>query len=124
MAMELGELMQLLSVFIAHSYEVFSGEPNRRSGTADMAQLIESTLGLNMADWWMPTNERYLCHVPKAKMIEAVTEACSADAPSHREDEEGRAIAATARRWMADAGCHPRCAVSAKHGGSGAGRGP
>ena len=57
MAMELGELMQLLSVFIAHSYEVFSGEPNRKVGHGyDMAQLIESTLGLNMADWWMPTS--------------------------------------------------------------------
>ena len=107
MAMELGELMQLLSVFIAHSYEVFSGEPNRKVGHGyDMAQLIESTLGLNMADWWMPTNERYLCHVPKAKMIEAVTEACGADAAKPIEKmKKGEAIAATAalldgRRWL------------------------
>ena len=107
MAMELGELMQLLSVFFAHSYEVFSGEPNRKVGHGyDMAQLIESTLGLNMADWWMPTNERYLCHVPKAKMIEAVTEACGADAAKPIEKmKKGEAIAATAalldgRRWL------------------------
>lgn len=39
------------------------------------ADLAAKALGLDMADWWQPTPEAYLELVPKAKIIEAVTEA-------------------------------------------------
>ena len=107
LGMEPDELIRLLSVFVARAYEVFSNEPARTPGHGyDMAQLIESSLGIDVADWWTPTNERYLSHVPKAKMIEAVTQACGADAAQPIEKmKKGEAIAATAalldgRRWL------------------------
>lgn len=39
------------------------------------ADAIASALGLDMADWWEPTAEGYLNHVPKAQIVEALKEA-------------------------------------------------
>jgi hypothetical protein len=39
------------------------------------ADAIASALGLDIADWWEPTAEGYLNHVPKAQIVEALKEA-------------------------------------------------
>jgi ParB family transcriptional regulator, chromosome partitioning protein len=44
-------------------------------GAAGSANAIAAALGLDMADWWEPTAEAYLNHVPKAQIIAALKEA-------------------------------------------------
>lgn len=44
-------------------------------GAAGSANAIAAALGLDMADWWEPTAEAYLNHVPKAQIVAALKEA-------------------------------------------------
>jgi len=44
------------------------------AGAAGSADAIAVALGLDMADWWEPTAEAYLNHVPKAQIIAALKE--------------------------------------------------
>ena len=39
------------------------------------ADALHAATGLDMADWWEPTDEAYLNHVPKAQIISALKEA-------------------------------------------------
>lgn len=45
------------------------------AGASGSAKAIAAALGLDMADWWEPTAEAYLNHVPKAQIIVALKEA-------------------------------------------------
>jgi ParB family chromosome partitioning protein len=45
------------------------------AGAVGSANAIAAALGLDMADWWEPTAEAYLNHVPKAQIIVALKEA-------------------------------------------------
>ncbi len=74
------DLTELLAVFVARAYAVVSSEPTRQARGFDMAPQIETALGMDMADWWAPTRERFLSFVPKSKMVEAVTQACGTEA--------------------------------------------
>ncbi len=106
MNLRMDELAQLLAVYVGRSYAVFSSEPTRRVRGVDMARQIESALELDMADWWSPTRERFLSFVPKAKMMEAVTQACGAEAaqPIAGMKKDGAIAAAAAalegKRWL------------------------
>lgn len=51
-----------------------------REAAQPVADQIAQALQLDMADWWTPTPASYLSAVPKAKVLEAVTEAVSAEA--------------------------------------------
>lgn len=106
-AMELPALVELLSVYVGRAYEVFSATPERTVARGfDMARLIERALKIDMADWWAPTAARFLNHVPKSKMIEAVTEACGAQAAQPLAAmKKADAVAAAAaalegKRWL------------------------
>lgn len=74
------DLLDLLARCVARSYSVIAQEPKRSGRGFDPASGIEAALQVNMAEWWAPTPARYLNHVSKAKMIEAVTEAKGAEA--------------------------------------------
>ena len=107
LAMELPALVGLLARHVARSYSVQSSEPARQHHRGfDLAQGIESTLGVDMADWWYPTTANYLGQVSKAKMIEAVTESIGAEAAQPiGKLKSVDAIAATAalldgKRWL------------------------
>lgn len=106
-AMDVCGLLDVLALFVGRAYSVQCGDPLRQSRRGfDPAQGIERVLGVDMADWWNPTPERYLRHVPKAKMIAAVTEACGAPAAQPLEkmkkDEAVKAAAALleGRHWL------------------------
>ncbi|MDM0078706.1 ParB/RepB/Spo0J family partition protein [Variovorax sp. J2P1-59] len=79
-AMDEKGLLDLLARCVARSYSVIADRPVREARGFDVAQAIESALDLNMADWWKPTPERFLNHVSNAKRIEALSEACGAEA--------------------------------------------
>ena len=44
-------------------------------GAIAEATALADAVGLDMADWWEPTAEGYLNHVPKARIVEALNEA-------------------------------------------------
>jgi ParB family chromosome partitioning protein len=64
---ELLELLALCSALTANALP--------SAGAASSANAIATALGLDMADWWEPTAEAYLNHVPKAQIIAALKEA-------------------------------------------------
>jgi ParB family chromosome partitioning protein len=64
------ELIELLALCGALTVNALPG-----AGAAGSANAIASALGLDMADWWEPTAQAYLNHVPKAQIIAALKEA-------------------------------------------------
>ncbi len=64
------ELIDLLALCGALTANALPG-----AGAAGSANAIAAALGLDMADWWEPTAEAYLNHVPKAQIIAALKEA-------------------------------------------------
>lgn len=106
-AMEVNGLLELLARSVARAYSVQVPDPVRSHGRGfDPARGIEAALGIDMADWWSPTPENFLNHVSKAKMIEAVTEACGAEAARPIDAmKKADAVAAAAallegKRWL------------------------
>ncbi len=45
------------------------------AGASASANAIAAAVGLDMADWWEPTAEGYLNHVPKVQIVQALKEA-------------------------------------------------
>ncbi len=64
---ELIDLLALCSALTANALPT--------AGAADNTNAIAAALGLDMADWWEPTAEGYLNHVPKAQTVAALKEA-------------------------------------------------
>jgi ParB family chromosome partitioning protein len=74
-ALPQSDLVDLLALCVALSTDAVTGQLGRHA-----ADVLVAPLGLDMAEWWEPTAENYLAHVPKAKAIEAVAQACGAAA--------------------------------------------
>ena len=68
-------LLDLLALCAALSINTVQAETKGHPGNA-----IAAAVGLDMADWWTPTATSYLQQVPKARIVEAVTEAVSVEA--------------------------------------------
>lgn len=64
------DLIDLLALCGALTVNALPG-----AGAAGSANAIAAALGLDMADWWEPTAEAYLNHVPKAQIVAALKEA-------------------------------------------------
>lgn len=105
LAQDQGTLAELLALHVARSFDAIRGRESNSRGF-DVTDAIVDALGVDMADWWTPTPAHYLDNVPKAKMIEAVTEACGeAEARDLLKMKKGEAIAAAAakldgKRWL------------------------
>ncbi len=70
LAMEQGELVQLLAVCVASTVDVVTPRATQRQPGEELVQAV----GLDMAAWWKPTAEGYFRHVPKAAILQAVGE--------------------------------------------------
>ncbi len=70
LAMEQGELVQLLAVCVAGAVDVVTPRATAQQPGAELEQAV----GLDMAAWWQPTAEGYFKHVPKAAVLQAVGE--------------------------------------------------
>ncbi|MDM0108009.1 hypothetical protein QTH97_23880, partial [Variovorax sp. J22R24] len=68
-------LLELLAYCTARSIDAVAG----RECTRDQSDAIAEALGIDMADWWVPTAANYLGNVSKAKALEAVKEATGID---------------------------------------------
>jgi len=77
-----------------------------RAGNESEAAPLAAALSLDMADWWQATPEAYLDLVPKAKLVEAVTEiAGEQDASAMAKMKKAEAVNfaaqhATNSRWV------------------------
>ena len=67
-------LLELLALCAALSVNAVAARETEHSADA-----LAAAVGLDMADWWAPTAASYLAQVPKARIIDAVTEAVSAE---------------------------------------------
>lgn len=73
------------------------------------AKGLIKAVGLDMADFWEPTAETYLNHIPKGKLIEAVTQATNpAESEPMAKMKKGEAIVYAAsklvgKRWLPSA---------------------
>ena len=65
-----GELLDLLGLCAALTINTLPAVNATRDADA-----IERVVGLDMADWWEPTAEGFLNHVPKAQIVQALKEA-------------------------------------------------
>ncbi|AER56657.1 putative chromosome segregation protein [Pseudoxanthomonas spadix BD-a59] len=64
------ELVRLLAVCVASTVDVVTPRATPHQPGAELAQAV----GLDMAAWWKPTAEGYFKHVPKAAILDAVSE--------------------------------------------------
>ncbi|MDM0022661.1 ParB/RepB/Spo0J family partition protein [Variovorax saccharolyticus] len=69
-------LLDLLAYCTARSVNAIAP----RTRPADHSDALADALGVDMADWWVPTPTTYLASVSKAKALEAVQEATGRDA--------------------------------------------
>jgi ParB family chromosome partitioning protein len=82
------------------------GHQQARSDHADM---LAEAVGLDMADWWEPSGDRYLNRVPKAQIVTAISEAVSPEAAETLRPMKKDAMALKAgeflavRRWLPEA---------------------
>ena len=97
----LDTLLELLALCSALSVSAMSGREADTTGDA-----LAAAVGLDMADWWTPTAGSYLAQVPKARIVEAVTEAVSVEkAAPLAKLKKGEAVAAAEEllqgtRWL------------------------
>lgn len=90
------ELLQLLAVCVALSVDAV----NKRR-IDDCALQLARTVSLDMADWWKPTSDAFLNHVPKAVVIEAVTEGVSATVAAPMQKAKKAELVTTAEAALA-----------------------
>ena len=64
------ELLDLLALCGALTLNALPG-----TGSTVDANAIAEAVNLDMADWWEPTAQGYLNHVPKAQIVQALKEA-------------------------------------------------
>ena len=77
------------------------------SGRLVHADQLAGATGLDMAAWWQPTAASYLGRVPKARILEAVTEGVSREAAENLAKLKKDALAAQAEERLAGTGWLP-----------------
>lgn len=70
------DLLQLLALGVALTLDTVQARTAAHRG----AQALSRVTGLDMASWWSPSAAGFLAHVPKARLVEIVAEAVSAEA--------------------------------------------
>lgn len=95
-------VLDLLAVCTASTLNTVQG----RESPQPIADAIATAVGLDMADFWQPSAEGYLAAVPKAKVLDAVSEAVSPEAARKLDGLKKNALVAQAqqqldgKRWL------------------------
>lgn len=71
------------------------------------ADRLALALGLDMTQWWQPTARSFLCHVPKARILDAVQEAVTKEAAENLAKLKKDALTAEAEQRLAGTGWLP-----------------
>jgi ParB family chromosome partitioning protein len=96
------ELLSILAYCIAVTLNAV--QPHESPNAADE---IAQAVGLDMRAWWTPTAERYLAHVPKARILEVVREAVSPEAAAALSKMKKAPLAQAAEKRLAGTGWLP-----------------
>jgi ParB family chromosome partitioning protein len=96
------ELLSILAYCIAVT--VNAVQPDESASAADE---IAQAVGLDMRAWWIPTAERYLAHVPKARILEVVREAVSPEVAATLAKMKKAPLAQAAEKRLAGTGWLP-----------------
>ena len=90
------DLLDLLALCAAVTV---SASPN--AGTAFSANALADAVGLDMADWWVPTAGSYLSHVPKAQIVQALNDAGAYPSEGGVGDMKKEQLVVKAASWLA-----------------------
>jgi ParB family chromosome partitioning protein len=96
------DVLDLLAVCTASTLNAVQG----REAPQPIADTIAAAVGLDMTEFWQPRVDSYFCAVPKAKVLEAVSEAVSPEAARKLDGLKKDALVAQAeqlldgRRWL------------------------
>ena len=96
------EVLDLLAVCTASTLNAVQG----REAPQPIADAIAAAVGLDMSEFWRPTVDSYFCAVPKAKVLEAVSQAVSPEAARKLDGLKKEALVAQAeqqldgKRWL------------------------
>jgi ParB family transcriptional regulator, chromosome partitioning protein len=71
------------------------------------ADRLALTLGLDMTQWWQPTAQSYLRHVPKLRILEAVKEGVTPEAAENLAKLKKEALVTEAEKRLAGTGWLP-----------------
>lgn len=95
-------LLELVALCVGLSINVMHGNSETGVRAAELAKAVN----LDMADWWKPTPDAYLNHVPSKRLLAVVTEAVSAEAANKMlgmkkaQMVEAAALNLTDTRWV------------------------
>jgi len=106
-ALPQADVLDLLALCTAMTVNALSGISgvSDAGGASDVGALADA-VGLDMADWWQPTAESYLNHVPKAQIVQALQEAGAGQADGGLAGMKKDALVAKAasllagKRWL------------------------
>ena len=96
------ELVSILAYCIAVT--VNAVQPDETPNAADE---IAQAVGLDMRAWWAPTTDKYLAHVPKARILEVVREAVSPEVAAALSKMKKGPLAQAAEKRLAGTGWLP-----------------
>lgn len=96
------ELLSILAYCIAVTVNAVQADE-----TPSAADEIAQAVGLDMRAWWTPTAERYLAHVPKARILEVVREAVSPEAAAALSKMKKAPLAQAAEKRLMGTGWLP-----------------
>ncbi len=86
----------LLAYCTARTFNTIQG----KARATPAADAVAAAVALDMADWWVPTRASFLSAVPKSKIIEAVTQACTASVAQPMAAMKKDELAAAAERVL------------------------
>jgi ParB family chromosome partitioning protein len=105
LAQDQSAVLRLLTFLIASSVTGVTGTEGNQQTIDPLAQ----ALALDMTRWWQVSGPSYLDHVPKARIIEAVTEAVGAHAAGSLAGLKKAIAVSRAERALAGTGWLPSC---------------
>lgn len=85
------DLLYLLAIYLAPALQAVTGGAT----VSDEALAIARAASLDMADYWKPTADSYLRHVPKALIVESVRDGVSPEAAAILSDTKKKALMVT-----------------------------
>lgn len=94
-------LLDLLAFCTAATLNATTSQATSPSARVRQADQIAQAVGLDMADWWQPTEATYLGRVKKALVIEAVAEADPGTSTADLATMKRAALIATAEKRLA-----------------------
>jgi len=112
-AQDQATVIALITYATAVSVDAVHSKPDRADGRLATADALAVAVGLDMAQWWQPTRERYLGRVSKSLILEAVAEGVTKQAAENLATLKKDALALRAEERLHGSGWLPEILRSA-----------